>query len=77
YKIVIDGNVLKFRQNKALSVFLLNTKDKVLVEASPYDRIWGIGISPDDENIVNPYLWKGENLLGFGIMEVRDILFPK
>jgi len=46
----------------------------VLVEASPYDKIWGIGMSVDNENIENPLTWKGLNLLGFALMEVRDEL---
>ncbi|MEL7231218.1 MAG: NADAR domain-containing protein, partial [Pseudomonadota bacterium] len=44
------------------------------VEASPVDRIWGIGLAADDPDLENPYLWKGQNLLGFALMEVRDML---
>jgi len=72
--IVIKGNTAKFSQNPKLRDFLLNTGNRILVEASPYDRIWGIGMSADDVKIENPYNWKGRNLLGFCLMEVRDIL---
>lgn len=52
----------------------MNTKNRVLVEASPYDKIWGIGIPADDKHIENPLEWKGQNLLGFALMEVRKEL---
>ena len=74
YQIVLKGNIAKFSQNEKLKVFLLNTGTKILVEASPYDKIWGIGLSADQENIENPLTWRGENLLGFALMEVRDLL---
>lgn len=73
-KIVVNGNVHKFTQNPRLFDFLKSTKGKYLIEASPYDPIWGIGISEDNDDIDNPYFWKGENLLGFALMEVRDFL---
>ncbi|ACN83085.1 NADAR family protein [Brachyspira hyodysenteriae] len=72
YKIVFTGNYYKFSQNTDLRNFLISTKNKVLVEASPYDKVWGIKMKYDDENIENPFYWKGENLLGFALMEVRD-----
>lgn len=72
--IVIEGNILKFSQNLDLKEYLQNTATKILVEASPYDKIWGIGMKKGTEGILNPYNWKGENLLGFSIMEVRDRL---
>lgn len=72
--IVVEGNVLKFSQNKDLETFLLNTKDRILVEASPVDEIWGVGLSKDSEKIHNPNTWRGLNLLGFALMQVRDIL---
>ena len=74
YQIVLKGNIAKFSQNEKLKAFLLNTGTKILVEASPYDKIWGIGLSANEENIENPLTWKGENLLGFALMEVRDLL---
>lgn len=72
YSIVASGNYLKFTQNEQLKIFLLNTKKRVIAEASPYDNIWGIKMSKDNPNIEDPTAWKGENLLGFALMEVRE-----
>lgn len=74
FEIVVQGNVAKFSQNKELREFLLNTGNKVLVEASPYDRIWGVNLSMDKPEIQDPNNWKGENLLGFALMETRSVL---
>lgn len=74
YEIVKQGNYHKFSQNRELKTFLLNTKDRVIVEASPVDPIWGIGMSSDDKDVLNVAKWKGLNLLGFALMEVRDEL---
>lgn len=76
-KIVLQGNLLKFTQNSNLYDYLLSTKEKILVEASPFDLIWGIGMKENDENICNLNEWKGENLLGFILMEVRDRISSK
>lgn len=73
YRIVCTGNYEKFNQNQDLKDYLLGTGNIVIVEASPYDKIWGIGIKKDTLGIENPYNWKGQNLLGFALMEVRDI----
>lgn len=72
--IVVKGNAAKFSQNEILKAFLLNTNQRVLVEASPYDKIWGIGMGTDDSRCENPTRWNGTNFLGFCLMEVRDIL---
>jgi ribA/ribD-fused uncharacterized protein len=74
FSIVVAANLSKFDQNKELKAFLLNTNKRVIVEASPVDKIWGIGMAADDPGIENPNLWKGENLLGFALMEVRSLL---
>ncbi len=74
FGIVVKGNKAKFSQNANLNEFLLNTNDRVLVEASPVDNIWGIGLAIDNPSIENPNLWKGLNLLGFALMEVREQL---
>ena len=74
FEIVVRGNFYKFRQNKELSRFLKNTNDRVLVEASPVDSIWGIGLAQNDENAKIPYFWNGLNLLGYALMETRDLL---
>jgi ribA/ribD-fused uncharacterized protein len=72
YSIVLNGNFYKFTQNEEIKEELISTKNKILVEASPYDKIWGIGLSDEDKNIENPNYWKGQNMLGFALMEVRD-----
>ena len=74
YAIVLNGSWLKFSQNRELRDFLLSTGDKILVEASPYDRVWGIGLTEHEEAAENPLKWKGENLLGFALTEVREEL---
>jgi len=66
--------VHKFRQNPALGDFLRSTRTKVLVEASPLDRIWGIGLSADAPEAQDPLRWRGLNLLGFALMEAREQL---
>jgi ribA/ribD-fused uncharacterized protein len=74
FEIVVKGNFHKFSQNKELKEFLLNTKKRVIVEASPRDPIWGIGLGINNPNTENPEGWRGTNLLGFALMEVRDLL---
>jgi ribA/ribD-fused uncharacterized protein len=74
YEIVLEGTRSKFSQNPDLATFLLSTGDKVIAEASPVDKIWGIGLAHDDKRAHNPLEWQGENLLGFALMEVRDAL---
>lgn len=74
YSIVLNGNWRKFSQNRDLKEFLLSTGDSVLAEASPYDGIWGIRLAADAPDVRNPLKWKGDNLLGFALMEVRDEL---
>lgn len=74
FDIVVKGNFYKFSQDEALKEFLIKTHDRVIVEASPVDNIWGIGLAADDERAGNPELWQGLNLLGFALMEVRDML---
>ncbi len=73
-RIVLTANLAKFDQNPRLRDFLLKTGDKVLVEASPTDRIWGIGLGAEHIDAVHPSRWLGHNLLGFVLMEVRDQL---
>ncbi|MBN2610031.1 MAG: NADAR family protein [Bacteroidales bacterium] len=72
FEIVVKGNYFKFLQNEDLKNYLLSTKDKVLVEASPVDTIWGIGLTKDSKEAQVPAEWRGLNLLGFALMEVRD-----
>jgi len=70
-EIVFRGNLAKFTQNESLRIELLETGDRVMVEASPYDKIWGIGMRADDSRAVQPSDWKGLNLLGKVLMQVR------
>lgn len=72
--IVTRGNLLKFQQSPELRRYLLDTAEAVLVEASPQDRIWSIGLAADDPHACDPRLWRGENLLGFALMRVRSLL---
>ena len=71
---VVTGNLAKFQQNPELGAYLIKTGDKVLVEASPRDRIWGIGLGAENDKAMNPEHWRGLNLLGFALMEVRHRL---
>ncbi|MFE6498795.1 NADAR family protein [Kitasatospora sp. NPDC057738] len=71
FELVVAGNVAKFGQDEALRDYLLGTGDRVLVEASPLDRIWGIGLAADDIRAQQPAEWRGSNLLGFALMEAR------
>lgn len=76
FDIVVQSNINKFEQNPDLLEMLMDTKDLILVEASPYDNIWGIGIPISDpiENLTDETKWKGENLLGKALMKVREEL---
>ncbi|BDD08910.1 hypothetical protein FUAX_13420 [Fulvitalea axinellae] len=72
FEIVVKGNYHKFSQNEKLKAFLCGTGDTVLVEASPVDNVWGIGLTADSSSANDPATWRGENLLGFALMEARD-----
>ncbi|MFH0519091.1 NADAR family protein [Streptomyces sp. M41] len=74
FRIVVEGSVHKFAAHPDLRGFLLGTGDRVLVEASPVDRVWGIGLTARDEGAANPERWRGPNLLGFALMEARERL---
>ncbi|WP_090761292.1 NADAR family protein [Nonomuraea maritima] len=74
FDIVVRGNVAKFGQQPELLGFLLSTGDRVLVEASPHDRVWGIGLSAGDDRAASPTTWQGLNLLGFALMSARTTL---
>lgn len=73
-RIVAHGCYAKFSQNTTLKAALLATGDTILVEASPYDRIWGVGLAENDPRILDPHQWKGQNLLGIVLTEVRSRL---
>jgi len=69
--IVKQGNFLKFSQNPELLNELLATGNALLAEASPFDRIWGIGLNKNQAKHMNPEHWIGQNLLGKILMELR------
>lgn len=71
FQIVVAGSVAKFGQHPQLAGYLLGTGDRVLVEASPVDRVWGIGLAAADERANRPAQWRGLNLLGFALMRAR------
>lgn len=73
-QIVYNGNKLKFTQNPHLLKQLLNTKGLKMVEASPYDRIWGIGMSKEEAVLVDESQWRGHNYLGRILTKLRDDL---
>jgi len=72
YHIVCLGNLYKFTQNKDLRELLLATGNRILVEASPVDMIWGVGLHEDDPLIEDKNNWKGKNLLGCALGRVRS-----
>ncbi|MEU6810673.1 NADAR family protein [Streptomyces sp. NPDC046831] len=87
FRIVVEGSVHKFAAHSGLRAFLLNSGERnkvgvppaegwgrVLVEASPVDRVWGIGLAASDEAAADPERWRGLNLLGFALMEARERL---
>lgn len=73
-QIVKIANLAKFSQNQKLKRYLINTKNKILVKNVLHDSIWGIGLSKNSELKNNPLNWNGKNLLGFILMDVREIL---
>jgi ribA/ribD-fused uncharacterized protein len=74
--IVYEGNLAKFSQNEDLKAALLLTGDRIMVEASPLDNIWGIGLDENAEGIEDPSFWLGLNLLGQAITLVKGQLMP-
>lgn len=74
FDLVTRGNLAKFDQDDRLRSYLLDTGAEILVEASPTDRVWGIGIGREDARARDPLAWQGANLLGFALVRVRGIL---
>ena len=72
FHVVFAGNMLKFTQDDRLRKKLKDTSSKILVEAAPKDKIWGIGLSAKDAKAGKE--WKGQNLLGKALMKVRHTL---
>jgi ribA/ribD-fused uncharacterized protein len=72
--IVYVGNMCKFTQNEKEQNILMATNGKTLVEASPYDTVWGIGLSSDDPLVKQRETWRGRNWLGEVLTRVRNDL---
>lgn len=74
FAIVLRGNLAKFSQNEDLKEYMFSTGDTIIVEASPADSIWGIGMDEETASQVTPSEWRGMNLLGFALMRTRSLL---
>jgi ribA/ribD-fused uncharacterized protein len=74
FKEMVDVNLAKYSQNPGLKDLLLSTGEKTIVEASPYDKIWGIGLYWNNDDCLDETKWRGMNLLGKALMEVRKQL---
>jgi hypothetical protein len=72
--IVYQGNLAKFEQNPDLRNELMQTAERIIVEASPFDQIWGVGLAPDDPRVLDQDAWRGMNWLGIAVMQVREEL---
>ena len=70
--IVFEGLIAKFTQNEQLKRQLMSTHDAILAECAVADTIWGIGLSMSDPRRFHRDTWKGQNLLGYALMQVRD-----
>jgi ribA/ribD-fused uncharacterized protein len=74
FDLVTRGNLAKFDQDPTLRAWLLATGDAILVEASPRDCIWGIGLGRQNPRARDPRSWRGHNLLGFALVRTRHVL---
>lgn len=72
--VVYQGLLEKFRQNADLKEKLLGTGSAILAECAVKDRVWGIGLAIKDPDRLDRTKWKGQNLLGYTLMMVRDSL---
>jgi len=70
----VRGNIAKFSQNEHLKQVLIGTGQRRLVEASPLDKIWGIGLATDHPDAYMIERWQGLNLLGDALEIVRKII---
>ncbi|MBB1509960.1 NADAR family protein [Tessaracoccus sp. MC1756] len=71
FDVAVAANVAKFAADPQLADHLRSTGRSVLVNASPIDRVWGIGLSADDPAAQDPTRWPGLNIQGFALMEAR------
>jgi len=74
YAAFVAANHEKFSQNIVLGAYLVATGVQVLAEANPDDNVSGIGLAENDADASTPQRWPGQNVLGFALMEVRDLL---
>ena len=72
--VVYEGLYAKFSQNESLREKLLATENDILAECAVSDCIWGIGLAMNDDKRLSTEEWRGQNLLGFAIMQVREKL---
>ncbi|KAI6190734.1 NADAR domain-containing protein [Aphelenchoides bicaudatus] len=72
FGIMLQALRAKFSHNQNLKDYLLATGDGILVESAPRDRLWGIGMGENNPDVADPAKWKGRNLLGKALMQVRD-----
>ena len=75
-QLVEPGLLAKFSQNPGLKASLLATGTKVLAEASPHDKLWGIACGLRHENVLKQQTWKGDNIQGKLLMKIRSKLKP-
>ena len=73
-EIVFKANLAKFQQHNRLRSMLLNTKNTIIAEASPFDTVWGIGMNESHPDVCDVEKWKGTNWLGEALMKVRSEL---
>lgn len=74
FDIVVKGAYAKFSQNPELKNIILKSANKIFVEASQFDRLWGIGLGINDPNLLNECKWKGKNLLGKALGVTRCMI---
>ena len=75
--IVYEGNYYRFNHNEYLKNLLFETVGTTLVETSPYDKIWGIGLRKNDPRVQDRTTWRGKNWLGEVLTKVRDDLIEE
>ncbi len=77
FDIVVQANFAKFSQHPELKKILISNERPYFGEASPVDKIWGVGMAQDHPHIQDPSLWQGLNLLGFALIHVRELLLTE
>ena len=70
--IMVPALVSKFTQDTYSLNCMLDSVGTTIVEASPYDKVWGIGMAKTDPRATDPTQWDGQNLLGIVLMKARD-----